>query len=582
MQDSFIAMACSYAAQLSELTRRLFQCSPSHLVLAVPMFVISQVALLLSLMLPLKVIIMLGSDGVPRYFQFFMTEETRDTWIYISAAATVVMFLLYILTGWAVTRIARSGAQKVLEKSNKIALFDGQDRFAEDIFERVTGSLGTLGMAVAGIALGFLIEWRLMIFVLISILLEFALFSAYWDRLSAPDKASERERLVAKRTAVLQNLSTFNVLLVFAGLVYLLYTDPTMNFVAGVLLFLLARQILIRSVRLVVDASFFRNNFDRIKALAHPKRNIQQGRMTERQRFEAMLMPAERAHLLEFVEQKVGIPIADRRWTWCDTKIKGSKSKAVLQSPPSGVYNDELYLKFTMREGDAGLAREVMYYKSDSAKVLRLSRSFVHTGAAFGRGYLLLRSRPSHPCPRSVARKMALTVRERLWSHCPDRQLTEQLLKSFPPLGERITNERIARLRLACKDRTDISMVEGFIIQIPEVQKLLNSLPHALCVNSLSEKDCFRIDSEDNPMIVSWENIGIEPIGADLKLAELEHKDVFYKYQKAMKERGSESDLSPSRTFAVTVYTAQVDSLIEKSSYAAALALLPTLLEVVQ
>ncbi|MFU8833372.1 MAG: hypothetical protein ACNA7J_14630, partial [Wenzhouxiangella sp.] len=158
MSTDFLTLVRMFAGQLLLLTRRILECSPVRLAAAVPVFLVNQVSFVLSMMLPLKVIIMLGSDGVPRYFRFFMTEETRDAWLVGLAAGAVGMFLLYLLTGAILTRLGRRGGERVLEHSRKTGLFDDQDRFASDVFLRVASTWGTLVMSVGAVALGLWLE----------------------------------------------------------------------------------------------------------------------------------------------------------------------------------------------------------------------------------------------------------------------------------------------------------------------------------------------------------------------------------------------------------------------------------------
>ena len=93
----------------------------------------------------------------------------------------------------------RIGAARVLGQSRKTGLFDDQERFAADIFQRMISTWGTLAMAVGGVAIGLFLEWRPVTLVLGAIVLEFALFSVYWNRFAEPEQAEGRERLIAQR-----------------------------------------------------------------------------------------------------------------------------------------------------------------------------------------------------------------------------------------------------------------------------------------------------------------------------------------------------------------------------------------------
>ena len=165
-------------------------------------------------------------------------------------------FVLYAVTDFVLGRLAKRGGERLLRQSRKTGLFDKQEEFASDIFRRVVASWGTLAMVVGGMALGLLLEWRLVALLLGVILLEFLVFVVYWNRFRQPERASERERLAQKRANLLQNLSAINVLIFFGGLVVLLLTDPTMNFIIALVLFILTRQILARATRCLVMRIF--------------------------------------------------------------------------------------------------------------------------------------------------------------------------------------------------------------------------------------------------------------------------------------------------------------------------------------
>lgn len=75
----------------------------------------AQFAQMFSFLIPLKVIILLGSDGIPRYFRFFMTEENRDPWIAILIVATFGLYILSIVLTKVADRILQHGSEQFFE-----------------------------------------------------------------------------------------------------------------------------------------------------------------------------------------------------------------------------------------------------------------------------------------------------------------------------------------------------------------------------------------------------------------------------------------------------------------------------------
>lgn len=576
MSEHFTSLVRAYVGQLLLLTRRMFRCSPVRLLGGIPVFLVNQVSFVLAMILPLKVIIMLGSDGVPRYFRFFMTEESRSAWMVGFVAGAIGMFLLYLLTSAMLSWLSNRGGERVLEQSRKTGLFDDQDRFASDIFQRVISTWGTLAMAVGGVAIGLLLEWRLVVLVLGAIALEFALFAVYWNRFREPERAEGRERLVAQRTQMLQNLSGVNVLILFAGLVVLLLTDPTMNFIVGVLLFLLTRQILARSVRMFADANFFLQQRERIDALVHPGRHLREKRSSDRESFERLLMPERRDRFFATAGDLAGLELAERVWQWRDAPGKGT----VLFVSESNAEGDPEYrFKIKMRAGDAGLMRETMFHHSSSASSLGLSCELLDAGSLFGRGYLLLRSGSLEPCPPERVREIAYSIRMRLWAHQPDKDLAARLLRSFPALDARIDPERLGRIRLACNTPAEKAALDHFLEQQPVIVRSLRELPRVLSNSALTPANIL-LDEDEQPVLMHWESIRFDIIGADLTPPDLDKEYSSEKLREEIDQTGWQNGPLADWALPLVVHLAQIDRLMDQENYGAAMGVVPQVLEI--
>ena len=578
MSDRFTSLVRTYAGQLLLLTRRIYQCSPLRLAAGIPLVLVNQVSFILALMLPLKVIIMLGSDGVPRYFRFFMTEETRMQWMVGLAFGAVGFFVLYAVTDLVLGRLAKRGGERLLTQSRKTGLFDRQEEFAGDIFRRVVASWGTLAMVVGGMALGLLLEWRLVALLLGVILLEFLVFVVYWNRFRQPERASERERLAQKRANLLRNLSAINVLIFFGGLVVLLLTDPTMNFIIALVLFILTRQILARATSMFGDANFFLQNREKIDALVHPGRHLREKRAPATENFEQLLMPDRRASLISAVMTAAGMEPQTQGWEWRDLPGKGV---ALFVLPQQNGDGQELRLKLKASEGDAALAREEMFYRSDSARKLGMSCELVHADSIFGRGYILLRSDPLGPCPHEKIREIMCALRMRLWQHRPDQELASRLLRSFPALDARLTAERLGRIRVACNGDEDEAVLDELLGRWPAAMATLGELPRVLSNQALGPPNLLLNDA-DEPVVLNWDAIRFDLIGSDLAPGDLKSEYAFEKIAPAISGSGSRITNLPDWGLPLVMRLSHIDRLITQEAYGAALAQMPSVLELLE
>ena len=91
---------------------------------------------------------------------------------------------------------------------------------------------------------------------------------------------------------ILRSLAGVNTFVVFGGLVVLFLTEPEMNFLTGLVMFILTRQILQRVVKSVQGGHFLIQQKDRIGPLVHPGHQIQDKRKDSLVSFEALLMPS--------------------------------------------------------------------------------------------------------------------------------------------------------------------------------------------------------------------------------------------------------------------------------------------------
>lgn len=577
MSDRFTNLVKAYADQLLPLTARIYRCAPTALLLGVPTFLANQVSFVLSFLLPLKVIIMLGSEGVPRYFSSFMTDESRSAWMIALAAGSIGFFVLYFVSSRILVGLGERAGARIVRSSGKTGLFNDQERFAADLFGRVVDTWGTVAMAAGGILLGLLLEWRLVVLLIVAIGLEFVVFSIYWNRFSEPERAGERERLAERRAEVLQNLSGFNVLVLFVGLVVLLLTDSAMNFIVAVVLFLLTRQILSRSVRVSADAHFFMRNRERIDALVHPERHLHEQRTSGRESFEHLLMPAQRERLFRAVANTATEDLSGRSWEWRDVS---GRDTALFASVATDDDEAEYRLKVTMRSGDAGLARERMFYRSASSATLDLCCGLVDAGTVFDRGFLLLKSTRLVPCPRSRFQDLAFRIRMRFWDHHPDDDLSSRLLRSFPPLEARLTPDRMGRIRLACNTRSDERLVDRFAAAHRRIDSILRGLPKVLTHHGLAPANLL-LTAADRPVLLNWDALRFDVIGSDLLPQEFRRSYTPDRIEASSEPTPAAMERLPEQALLLVVRLAQVDRLILRGNYAEALASLPRILEAV-
>lgn len=569
MSTSFSTLLTDYRLQLLELTQRVWRCAPVAFLIAVPAIVISQISFVLAFMLPLKVIILIGSNGVPRFLEFFITDDTKSQWVIYFSGLSVGFFVLYLLTHKALSLLGEVAASRIREQSGKVALFDAETDFSSEVFLRLAETWGTFVMLLGGVMLGLLLEWRMVVAVAVALVLQVAWLGWQWNRYQGPEHEETRRQLAGQRMRTVQNVAGISTLIAFATLVGLFFIDPEINFLVGVVMFILTRQVLMRAVKSVGDGFFFRKERERIDALVFPERQIREKHNAADMSFRSLLMPANRHRIFDALSQ-LDLNIADfgsRHWQWSDCDVNGH---AVYVSPATQADEPELRLKLVSSAKDAGLAREVLFYESDSCASLGLSPKMLATGSVCGRGFLLLASEPLHPCSKEQFQALSKQLRHALWQHELDEVLAQRLARSYASLDNRLEVGRYERVRVGCSTPEEEAILDQFLGSLDAIASVIATLPRVLVNKKLVEKNVMVTES-GQPMLMDWGAISYDIMGSSLTSRDITrdyHPDTVL--VSLVGRDHAFGHINP-HVLCMVVDLAKLDWLISREAYAAAL-----------
>jgi hypothetical protein len=94
--------SCAFARWYLAVASDVFRRAPSFTTRIVIYRTLSQFGQMFAFFLPLKVLLLLGSDGVPKYFRFFIEPSDKEQWVIILATLTpVIYFSTLILAAWS-------------------------------------------------------------------------------------------------------------------------------------------------------------------------------------------------------------------------------------------------------------------------------------------------------------------------------------------------------------------------------------------------------------------------------------------------------------------------------------------------
>ncbi len=82
---------------------------------------------ILSLLLPLKVILLAGSTSVPRYFPF-IDQASKNLWIMALSVLAVAFYFLTLMLDAMVSRMSGDAGREILYKANELNILTNQEQ----------------------------------------------------------------------------------------------------------------------------------------------------------------------------------------------------------------------------------------------------------------------------------------------------------------------------------------------------------------------------------------------------------------------------------------------------------------------
>src|SRR5690554_2655790 len=110
------SVATEYFNWFRSLTRKVRANAFLQLFFGAFVFLFSLLCLVLAFFLPLKVIIMVGTEGIPKYLRLFVDESNKNDFITLFAILAVCFYILFLLSEALLGKLGKSAAQRILAR----------------------------------------------------------------------------------------------------------------------------------------------------------------------------------------------------------------------------------------------------------------------------------------------------------------------------------------------------------------------------------------------------------------------------------------------------------------------------------
>ena len=462
---------------------------------------VAQISMLLAFFLPLKVIVLLGSEGIPRYFPPAFAAVERDALIVWLSLAAVGFYGLYLLADRVIALGSERGAGQLLARSRKMVLFEGQDEVASNAYKRYANALaGGLFVFLVVLLLFWLYPAVAGLMLVYSGVIAAALL------LGQAVSARFHELLEEHLGVTLSVLGAIGFMLSFVYLVFdFLYRDPP-GLIPAIIALLLSRQAFGRLASLVPALSKLYEERAKLDALFFHRRAFVPRTQDAKKALAPLFLPERRNEWVPPVlAELTGEPWpADATLRWHQLAA-GEVFALVCEAPEGARYLVKLFgAKCT------GQARHEATLLTDAPAGLPAPE---WVGVTEVRGFQchVLRLPDEAEAPSQPAEAGA-NAREALLPLQPDKALVERYARSRAFLWQRLDDTLLESLRVATGGATE-KHLQALRVRLPEWQALLRDTPLTFDNPDMNPANLMEADPAGG-MALHWGRWSLEPAGA--------------------------------------------------------------------
>ena len=565
-------LTIDYLVWQTSLFRKVRRLVLGYLLLTIILFNISQVSALLAFFLPLKVIIMVASDGIPRYLRFIVTPENRNLSIVLFSMLAVGFYLLHLLCDYLSDIASQKAAIKILARADKITLFDNENQLAKEFFLKLSCNIGTVLMVVCGFALGLYLSLVLFGVLIAVVIIEYIGFGFFWKRYLRPGCLDARIKFVKALPNRLNFFSSFNFFVGFCLLIYVFFNDPNFGLLSGLLSFILFRQIMTKIQAAFKDVFFLHKNRAKIDALFYTHIHYEAPVSHTENSFMDIIAPGNREAWLTALARNHDIVI-EENWTWLDVP---GKNVAIFGANEADS-EKAIYVKIYGTDQTLRSNYEKMILDAFSKKSFLIpTLVFEYTYSGFK--MFVYQDLPIFPIQhKGKTLKNAMDeARVAMWQLQPDARLVSQCSRTKPLLPARLSEEKLSQLLIAACTNQEKEQVRRLMAAYDHLRQLLNRMP-LFVFNPLLNALNLMMRSDGKPMLFSWTQWSLEPIGVGLpRKTNQAYLEKILK--QASEKRPDLLEVTPEMVL-ITGYASRLDIAITMQNFRQGLQLVPNLLD---
>lgn len=471
---------------------------------------IAQITSLLSTLLPLKIILLAGSEGVPRYFAFFINPDEKASWIIILSIATVGAFIATSLFETISKKLSHSVSGEVLETANEITVFSNQEKKASSYYSRFCSVVSSfIFILLSFLALRF-VNFPLFIFLLSAILIQFLTTSLIVSGDDGVNCGRLKGVVVEKLNDYLGSLKLVNFLIGFFVILYPFLFGQGYNILFAILSMVLLRQSLNMLNSFVGDSVSLAKARHRVNTLVFRHFQLEQKERSVSAAVRDLFSNAQRESLAKQYLDNYDYSLTKTEWV--DSEVPGAKVFKICLS--GNEVKDKYFLCQVFPAGKvAKITNEAFLFE-------HVSRSKIMAPAVVSRFSVgpfecqVYDYGCGEPIPDEKWSECEQALLANLWACQPSVSLVEAYAASHPTLDKLLKEEFVSRVAVAVDTERESEILKEFVEVMPFYLKYLSRLPVYIYNPDVRQGNVVISENEKDFLIITWARWKILPLGA--------------------------------------------------------------------
>ena len=506
----------SFSKWFFRVMRTVFRVQPLTTLLVIFMAATSRITNVLAMFIPLKVVLLAGSSGVPSYLQFLVPPDQKLPWIIGLAIGAIACYIISLVSDSLADKLSLAGSAHVLRHAQVIPMMNNQQTIAQNYYSKFCRTCADAIFVAAGMAVGFLINFW--IFTFITGMMIFLFFvSALLCR--SADHLHPGKIAVYTRENLGNYIKLLSSLIFLSSFVFLLVQFMTAEY-SNVLMALLA-FILIRQTQNVLSSSIkeaagLYEAKHRIDALVFPNIQFLQKELPEDIAFKKLLHKQARQELAELELGRVlqlDEPPELLDVTWKDTAIPGVTSFSIMLHGNNGNGTKHFQQQVFPPKQFQKLEHESFLFDHIPRRQLKAPKrvALFFTGAF--QCQICATGANGQVAAKDWAEIHHSLIRD-LWSCRPPDKLVDAYCASTPLLHQCLNEDLLSWLQLAVDTDAEQQKFHRFQENLTSITKRLRELPLYIHNPDLNLNNVISLD--DDFRIMTWCRWSLEPVGVGM------------------------------------------------------------------